>query len=102
MELLIKASQVAGAILVIGGFAWNICLNFMKFKMYDKRIKALTAEQCLQTRVLDAILDGLEQLGCNHSVPDARKDVGAFRDVLTAKKELNDFLRERAHEVNEL
>jgi len=102
MELLIKASQVVGAILVIGGFAWNICLNFMKFKMYDKRIKALTAEQCLQTRVLDAILDGLEQLGCNHSVPDARKDVGAFRDVLTAKKELNDFLRERAHEVNEL
>ena len=102
MEGIIKAGQIVAAIGIIGGFTWNICLQYMKFKMYDKRIKALTAEQCLQTRVLDAVLDGLEQLGCNHSVPDARKDVDSFRSVLTAKKELNDFLNERAHEVNEL
>lgn len=102
METIIKAGQVIIAIGAIAGFTWSICLQFMKFKLYDQRIKALTAEQCLQTRVLDAVLDGLEQLGCNHSVPDARKDVDAFRDVLTAKKELNAFLNERAHEVNEL
>lgn len=86
METIVEIAKIITAVGVIATFMWNIFMQFMKFKMYDKKIKALTAEQCLQTRLFDAVLDGLEQLGCNHSVPDARK-------------ELNDFLNERAHEV---
>ena len=101
---IVKIAEIITASLVILGFLWNVFSQYMKFKNYDKRIKTLSremedlrteniarmqsmmAEQCLQTRLFDAVLDGLEQLGCNHTVPKARK-------------ELNEFLNERAHEV---
>ena len=104
MEQIVEIAKVITAAGVVVGLLWNIFTQYMKFKNYDKRIKALSieieelrteniarmqsmmAEQCLQTRLFDAVLDGLEQLGCNHSVPKARR-------------ELNEFLNERAHEV---
>lgn len=48
------------------------------------RVRELKTETGLLCRGLLACLDGLEQLGANHSVPAARK-------------EINDYLNERAH-----
>lgn len=113
MEIVLNTATiigVAGTITALGviiGLLYKIFTKYKEFECHGEQIKALDkkiddlnsdtiarlqsvmAEQCLQTTVLDAVLDGLEQLGCNHSVPQARK-------------ELNDYLNQKAHEVKEL
>lgn len=104
---IIAIASVLSALGVILGLMWKIFKEYKKVIDYDSRInqldkkiddnntetqakmQSIMAEQCLQTRIFDAVLDGLEQLGCNHSVPAARK-------------ELYEFLNERGHEVNAL
>jgi len=53
------------------------------------QFQTFAAEQTIQTHVLNAVLDGLQQLGCNHTVPKAKKD-------------LEDYLVEQAHKVERL
>ena len=113
MEIVLNTATIIGiaglitALGVIIGLLWKIFSEYKKFISYDARIneldkkiddnntetqakmQSIMAEQCLQTRIFDAVLDGLEQLGCNHSVPAARK-------------ELYEFLNERGHEVKTL
>ena len=50
----------------------------------DQDIETLKKENCLVMYGLSACLDGLLQLNCNHSVPDA-------------KKKLDKYLNEQAH-----
>lgn len=52
---------------------------------HDEDVKNLKTENRLICFALDACLDGLEQLGANHSVPEARK-------------KLQEFLNYQAHE----
>lgn len=53
------------------------------------QFQTFAAEQTIQTHVLNAVLDGLQQLGCNHTVPKARK-------------ELEDYFEAQAHKVEKL
>lgn len=126
MEIIINTATIIGiaglitALGVIIGLLWKIFSEYKKFTSYDTRIneldkkiddnntettartQSIMAELVLHTKLFDAVLDGLEQLGCNHSVPQAREEIEAYRPVDTAKKDLQSFLNERAHEVKTL
>lgn len=70
----IKAvSAIMAAIGVIFGAIFAVYRWYLRQKDQDKDIKALKDEQTLICYALRACLDGLEQLGANHTVPDARE-----------------------------
>lgn len=52
---------------------------------HDEDVRRLKEENCLICYALSACLDGLVQLGCNHTVPEA-------------KEKLDKFLNQQAHE----
>lgn len=56
-----------------------------KWDEHDKEIKSIKDEMKIQTECIQAILDGLIQLNCDG-------------EVTTAKKRLDLYLNERAHE----
>ena len=57
---------------------------FLKQEKQDEDIAKMKEENCLICYGLEACLDGLEQLGANHSVP-------------VAKDKLNKSLNQQAH-----
>ncbi len=57
---------------------------FLKQEKQDEDIAKMKEENCLICYGLEACLDGLEQLGANHSVP-------------VAKDKLNKYLNQQAH-----
>ena len=57
---------------------------FLKQEKQDEDIAKMKEENCLICYGLEACLDGLEQLGANHSVP-------------VAKDKLNKYLSQQAH-----
>lgn len=70
----IKAvAALMGAIGVIFGVIFAVYRWYLRQKDQDKDIRALKEEQALICYALRACLDGLEQLGANHTVPDARE-----------------------------
>lgn len=81
---------------IAGGIAAIIALLGYLFKVYDfvrrqkeqdKDIKSIKKENSLIVYSLRACLDGLQQLGANHTVPEA-------------KKKLDDYINEQAHQTN--
>ena len=82
---IITASAVLTAIVSIGamflkGYKW-----YLKQNEQDVEIKRLKEENTLLCYGLSACLDGLMQLGCNHSVPEA-------------KEKLDKYLNKQAHQ----
>ena len=71
-DLVIRAAAVLGAIGSISAvFVW--CIKFVeRQKKQDRELAAIRTENCLLCWGLSACLDGLEQLGCNHSVPEIK------------------------------
>ncbi len=57
---------------------------FLNQEKQDEDIAKMKEENCLICYGLEACLDGLEQLGANHSVP-------------VAKDKLNKYLNQQAH-----
>ena len=47
-------------------------------KEQDEDIKAIKKEQSITTEVMLAVLDGLQQLGANHTVPEAKAKLAAY------------------------
>lgn len=47
-------------------------------KEVDKKLKDMESEQCMQTYVLEAVLDGLHQLGCNGKTTEASEKLSEF------------------------
>jgi hypothetical protein len=58
---------------------------YLKQESQDKDIKAIKEEQTLMVYAMRACLDGLQQLGCNHTVPDA-------------KDKLDKYINKKAHD----
>ena len=90
------AGAVASAVVMLLGFLFKGHKWFLKQENQDDRIDKLTEhheedvrrikeENCLICYALSACLDGLQQLGCNHTVPDA-------------KQKLDTYLNQQAHE----
>lgn len=87
-DFLIRLGAVVGALsllfgLIFGAYRWYLKQNG-KQKEQDADIARIKEENCLICYALSACLDGLMQLGANHSVPDA-------------KERLDKYLNKQAH-----
>ena len=75
METTVDILQLAGlltALSVIGGVLWAVFKFIRQQKSNKAEIKKIKTEQTVICYGLLACLDGLEQLGANHTVPAAR------------------------------
>ncbi len=84
-ETLITFAGLVTAVGVIMGAFWKIHQILTKFEKVqehndevDKKLKDMEAEQCMQTYVLEAVLDGLHQLGCNGKTTEASEKLSKF------------------------
>lgn len=82
---IIQVAAVLTACGVIIGAAFKLFRFIEEQKKHREEMKVLKEEQRLQMKALRACLDGLEQLGANHTVP-------------VAKAELENWLNDKAHE----
>ena len=84
-----NAIYLTVAILIAAGSIFTCIFLFCKFiikiKTLNKEIDKLKKEDTLQCFALSACLDGLIQLGANHTVP-------------IAKNKLDKYLNEQAHD----
>lgn len=87
-ELLIKLGAVITAIVAITTLIYKIFKFVDRQKQQDAEIeqlkKRVAEENTLMCFALSACLDGLQQLGANHTVPKA-------------KEKLDKYLNEQAH-----
>lgn len=95
-ETLITFAGLVTAVGVIMGAFWKIHQILTKFEKVqehndevDKKLKDMEAEQCMQTYVLEAVLDGLHQLGCNGKTTEA-------------SEKLSKFINKKAHNQSEV
>ena len=82
---IITAASVLGAIGAIIGIFLKVHKWYLKQEEQSQEIEHLKKENALICYALSACLDGLMQLGANHTVPDA-------------KNKLDKYLNETAHE----
>ena len=74
-QTIITAGAVLAAISAIFGVFCTVHKWYLRQKQQDVEIKAIQEEQCLLTYGILACLDGLQQLGCNHTVPATRDKI---------------------------
>lgn len=74
-----------GGLITLVGFLYAIFKWFEKQEKQDKDIAGLKEELTMISYCMSACLDGLEQLGANHTVP-------------VAKDKLSKFLNQKAHQ----
>ncbi len=77
-DLIIKLAAVVGAVGVIGGVIFAVYRWIIKQNRQDTDIKQLKEENTLICYALSACLDGLEQLGANHTVPKAKAELEKY------------------------
>lgn len=84
-EGIITAAAVIAAVIGILKYLAKVYDLVKHQKKQDEDIGAIKKEQRLATEALLACLDGLQQLGANHTVPAARD-------------KLQNYLNEKAHQ----
>ena len=84
ISYIITGASLVTAIGVILGFVFKVHKWYLKQEKQDEEIKQLKKENTLICYGLSACLDGLMQLGANHTVPDA-------------KDKLDKYLNQQAH-----
>lgn len=82
----IAALITATGVIITALFAFFNWLN--RQKKQDTDIKKINTEMTLLCYCMRACLDGLEQLGANHTVP-------------VAKEKLDKYINQKAHEMQE-
>lgn len=83
-DTLIAIAAVIGALSVIFGVVFAVYRWYLKQEKQDKDIAHIKEEDTLIVFALSACLDGLQQLGANHTVP-------------IAKDKLDKYINQRAH-----
>lgn len=83
-DTIITIAAVIGALGVIFGVIFAIYKWYLKQEKQDKDIAHIKEEDTLIVFALSACLDGLQQLGANHTVP-------------IAKDKLDKYINQRAH-----
>lgn len=83
-DTLITIAAVIGALSVIFGVVFAVYRWYLKQEKQDKDIAHIKEEDTLVVFALSACLDGLQQLGANHTVP-------------IAKDKLDKYINQRAH-----
>ena len=81
---IITGASVITALGVILGLIFKAHKWYLKQEKQDEEIKQIKEEDTLICYALSACLDGLQQLGANHTVPDA-------------KEKLDKYLNQQAH-----
>lgn len=66
------------ALIALFGYIFKGYDFFKQQKAQDKDIKAIKEENALIVESLRACLDGLEQLGANHTVPAAKSKIDSY------------------------
>lgn len=84
-QSLITAAAVLSAVLAIAGVVFAVYRWYLKQNKQNDEIKKIKTENTLICYGLSAALDGLMQLGANHS-------------VTAAKEKLDKHLNQQAHE----
>lgn len=84
ISYILTAAGVITALGVIFGLIFKVYKWCMRQDKQDEEIKQIKEEDTLICYALSACLDGLMQLGANHSVPDA-------------KEKLDKYLNKQAH-----
>lgn len=85
---IITIAAVLAALGTIVGTLFGLFNWINKQKKQDTDIKKINKEMTLLVYCMSACLDGLEQLGANHTVP-------------MAKDKLNKYINQKAHEQEE-
>lgn len=83
-DTIITIAAVIGALGVIFGVVFAVYRWYLKQEKQDKDIAHIKKEDTLIVFALSACLDGLQQLGANHTVP-------------IAKDKLDKYINQRAH-----
>lgn len=83
-DAIITIAAVIGALGVIFGVVFAVYRWYLKQEKQDKDIARIKEEDTLIVFALSACLDGLQQLGANHTVP-------------IAKDKLDKYINQRAH-----
>ena len=83
-DTVITIAAVIGALGVIFGVVFAVYRWYLKQEKQDKDIAHIKEEDTLIVFALSACLDGLQQLGANHTVP-------------IAKDKLDKYINQRAH-----
>lgn len=92
ITIILQIASLLTALGVIAAVFWKIhkfSVKVQRFIVAHEKtaadVKSIKSEQKLTYTALSACLDGLEQLGANHTVP-------------VAKAQLTEWLNERAHD----
>ncbi len=83
-DTIITVAAVIGALGVIFGVVFAVYRWYLKQEKQDKDIARIKEEDTLIVFALSACLDGLQQLGANHT-------------VLIAKDKLDKYINQQAH-----
>ena len=83
-DTIITIAAVIGALGVIFGVVFAVYRWYLKQEKQDKDIAHIKEEDTLIVFALSACLDGVQQLGANHTVP-------------IAKDKLDKYINQRAH-----
>ena len=75
---IITTASLITALGVIFGVAFKVHKWYLKQKKLEKEIKQIKEENTLIYEALSACLDGLSQLGCNHTVPGAKEKLDTY------------------------
>ncbi|MBQ3431452.1 MAG: branched-chain amino acid ABC transporter permease [Clostridia bacterium] len=81
----LKVAEILAALAAVGGAVFGVVKWVLRQNKQDEDIRAMKEEQTLICFALKACLDGLEQLGANHTVP-------------VAKDKLEKYLNQKAHD----
>ncbi len=73
IELVKTVAELISAVAVIFGIVFSCYRWYLKQEKQDGDIKSIKEENALICFGLQACLDGLEQLGANHTVPIAKE-----------------------------
>ena len=82
---ILKAAEILAALAAVGGAVFGVVKWILRQNKQDEDIRSMKEEQTLICFALKACLDGLEQLGANHTVP-------------VAKDKLEKYLNQKAHD----
>lgn len=80
-ELIKTVAEIISAIAIIFGVVFACYRWYLKQDKQDEDIKAMKEENTLICYALQACLDGLEQLGANHTVPVAKEKLEKHLNV---------------------
>ncbi len=78
VETIIKFASLITAFGILIGVFCKVHKWYLKQEQQDAEIKRLKEETCLLCYSMSACLDGLIQIGANHTVPDAKDKLDKY------------------------